>query len=465
MNSLIHLANNYLINKNTQNRDSLLMAFDNVSKIEKINNPQLSNFIIRILSLPYTKDVVSQESEIASEYYSQNGKIFSQGQIEVLNYFLYTKGRKEVWVNAPTSWGKTLVASSIIFKKNYRKIAIIVPSIFLMNEIYEIFKKTEWDGDIRIFAEEEKANKFIHILTPERFNQSKQSYDFIVYDEFYKVSDNQSKIKNEFEINGRGFAFRKAFSIARKSDADLLLLSPWIKINAKSNWYEAYMKRVKLFDFVNPISFSNTFQNIYEYNDGLESFISENKSGISLIFADSYTQLKKVGEYLINFLPEINGFNQIEELFEEETTFHKTLLSKLIRRGVVVIGAALPRFLLIEVASYIKQNPNKIKYILSTSSISEGVNLPIDNIYIHKLSTKPTAFDLKNLFGRSGRFKDALNISGGNIFASNKILAYLNNENDFSFKPNIDDLPKNELSKKIEKKLKELTEVLKKRNY
>lgn len=429
MTELINQFNKYIKEKNTENRNKVLSLIFSNSLEKQRSNAELFEKIFIELSLPFNVNTGTILSDVIMSEYVLEDKALSARQIEVLEYFENTESPK-VWLNAPTSFGKTLTALSIIEKKKYKKTAIIVPSIFLLNELFTKLENSWFDGDISVYGEKENAtNKYIHILTPERYLSSNVDYDFVVYDEFYKVADNVEVIKDEM-TDVRHFSFRKAFKKLRTSSSDMLLLSPWVQFNTKDEWYKNMQEKygIKFYDFVSSLPLTMTIQEIQEFNGDLGEFVKKDLHGISLIFCNSYGDIKKVSNHLLEALPVINENNEISKLFKENATIKGSVYYDMIKRGVMIIGASVPRFLLMESANILKEHPEQIQYIISTSSISEGVNLPIDNIYVYSINKRVTAFDIKNLSGRAGRYKDNSSSNKGHIFMKTDLIKKMNEQ-------------------------------------
>ena len=100
--------------------------------------------------------------------------------------------------------------------------------------------------------------------------------------------------------------------------------------------------------------------------------------------------------------------------YVRKTIQDKYYLSDLLERGISFHFGALPQEVRKKVEELFKQG--KIKYIFTTSTLLQGVNLPAKNLFI--LTDKIgqynlREFDFRNLTGRAGRLAKELY---GNIF-------------------------------------------------
>src|SRR5690606_11887555 len=114
---------------------------------------------------------------------------------EQLELFKHLNTNKNVIVSAPTSFGKSLLVEEVIASKRYKNIVIIQPTLALLDETrrkllkyrdsFKLIVRTSQEPDII------KGNIFL--FTAERVNEFQHfsSVDFLVIDEFYKLSGNR----------------------------------------------------------------------------------------------------------------------------------------------------------------------------------------------------------------------------------------------------------------------------------
>ncbi|MBI3233251.1 MAG: DEAD/DEAH box helicase [Bacteroidetes bacterium] len=120
------------------------------------------------------------------------GKYFHEEQLELLQIL---KGNKNLIVSAPTSFGKSLLIEEIVASKRCDNIVIIQPTLALLDETrrkllkysesYKLVVRTSQEPSV------EKSNIFL--FTAERVNEYPNfpKIDFLVIDEFYKLSGNR----------------------------------------------------------------------------------------------------------------------------------------------------------------------------------------------------------------------------------------------------------------------------------
>lgn len=129
-----------------------------------------------------------------------------------------------VILTAPTSFGKTLIVDALVVSGKYRNIAVVVPTIALIDEVrrrlshinahYELgFKVITHPG-------QSQADRNIFVFTQERVLEEEgfPSLDIAVIDEMYKLSLNQDA--------ERGPILNQALYKLRKLARQLYLLGP-----------------------------------------------------------------------------------------------------------------------------------------------------------------------------------------------------------------------------------------------
>ncbi|MDY0193998.1 MAG: DEAD/DEAH box helicase [Aliarcobacter butzleri] len=407
---------------------------------------------------------------------------------------------------APTSFGKSSLISTFLLQKKFLKIGIIVPTKSLLMQTFKNIKKLNLDYKIILHDEMyDNQDKFISVLTQERATRliNKGGYfDILFIDEAHKIFEYNND-------NSRGLILSRLIKINKsKNDKQkVVYLSPLIdnKDNLKLDNIEIIdsyevkhnLKCEEIFLFKdNTIRQYDKFtgeylsprnQNISEFN-----YIKQSSKNKNFLFHYSPNKI----EMLANELLEDDIFEDIEidpEIQKIITTLQEEVhedfyINTTIYKGIVYIHAKMPNIIK-EYLEYQFNQIDKFKYIIANSVILEGVNLPIDNLYIMSTDYQKGK-DLVNLIGRVNRlnyvFKEKkLNKLISNIhFVSTKKYQGKNDmknkikllrehsftdiiQNPLLSEYNIDELfgkSKNELERK-EKKQKKDSEIIEKTNY
>ncbi len=147
--------------------------------------------------------------------------VFHRAQAEI--YRRLIEG-ENVILSAPTSFGKSRIIDAVIATERYKNIAVIVPTIALIDETR--IRLSSFSEKYKVITQlnQKPIGNNIFIFTPERVNgyESLPSIDFFVIDEFYKIG-----ALNEDET--RTVALNQAFYRLFKGEGQFYLLGPNIK--------------------------------------------------------------------------------------------------------------------------------------------------------------------------------------------------------------------------------------------
>ncbi|EME6125179.1 DEAD/DEAH box helicase [Acinetobacter baumannii] len=342
---------------------------------------------------------------------------------------------------APTSFGKSSFIVEMIKKEKDRKVSIIVPTKSLLLQTYKAMKYNFPKRKI-IFHDEMYNNdgNFIAVLTQERLlrllNKFKDlSFDNLIIDEAHNLLN-----KEQRSVLLIRAIRRNKF---RYPEAKILYLSPLIENseNLKYDSNQNIFERKISFNFKEPdISEYKLNGNVYKYNRFLDEFyLSEkNEDYLNYLLSKSknknfvfLVQPKKI-ENLAQLISErIEEVNDNRELFELSETISKNIHEdfycvEYIKKGVIYLHGVLPDL----IKEYLEHKFSKlscIRYLVANRVILEGVNLPIDNLYILNtwgLNTK----DLINLIGRVNRLNEIFNNKNGSLRKLNPEIHFINNE-------------------------------------
>ena len=158
------------------------------------------------------------------------------------------------------------------------------------------------------------------------------------------------------------------------------------------------------------------------------SFLAEkftDSTSKSIIFANGPDDAEKIANKLYDKIgQDIEIDKPTQDLIDYITKhLHKDFsLTLMLRRGIAFHYGNLPTIIRVGIEDIFKQPNGRIKYLICTSTLLEGVNLPAKNIFIespkkgNKSGAIMSAHDFWNLAGRAGRLAKDLY---GNIFLIN----------------------------------------------
>ncbi|MCV2486505.1 DEAD/DEAH box helicase [Flavobacterium sp. SH_e] len=398
---------------------------DQNRNLYKVNSKNLILDAITFIS--YRKDFKSPENYIESleQNISRNSIINSDSE--------------EIAYIAPTSYGKSSIIKEFIKLNNYSRIAIIVPSKSLLVQTYKEIKSLKLDYKLVLHDEMFNVNdqKFIGILTQERatriLNKYKLSnFEILFIDEAHKLFDRDS----------RSYILSRLMQLnyIRNNKQKVVYLSPLIENDQNlkvknSNTGLIYTKRIqhdfKSFELYlfkdNQSYFYDRFTDSYFTINGKINYfkyIESNSSNKNFIFNSRPVKVESLAENISkNVYTNLSGNKEIDIIVETLTKeVHKSFYAvDYIKKGVVYIHAKIPNI----IKEYLEdkfKTVAEIRYIVANSVILEGINLPIETIFITTNGTgnkieRLKVKDLINLIGRANRLndvfkKDKQNLSG-----------------------------------------------------
>jgi len=332
-------------------------------------------------------------------------EIFFHGpQAEV--YYKLVSGQSVV-LSAPTSFGKSLIIDALIASRKFNNIVIVVPTISLIDETRRRLSKFSPEFKIITHSLQSKGEKNIFVLTQERVLEDGfiGEVDFFVIDEFYKLSPwadggNRCSLLNE------------AFYRLYKKCTHFYMLGPNIQGVAGD-----FIENVR-FEFIK-FSFSTVVTEFHdlsstEKEDALVN-LCETIEGQTIVFCSSPARANSAAELIASSI-DFEGHDDALKLADwlAENYHEEWVLTNALRCGVGIHHARIPR----SVSQYIVDlfNVGKIKFLVCTSTLIEGVNTATKNIvcYDNKINrTNIDYFTFNNIAGRSGRmFKHFI----GNVY-------------------------------------------------
>lgn len=337
-------------------------------------------------------------------------KYFHIGQNE-LSKLIFSG--KNIVASAPTSFGKSLLIEEIVASQKFHNIVIIQPTLALLDETR--IKLSKYRDDYRIIvrttqkASEQKKNIFL--LTAERVLEydSLPQIDFLILDEFYKLSNNRG--------DNRSGVLNNAFlKVMRNKQCQFYMLGPNIdsvsheflaKYNAEfyhTDYSLVVTEEIEKYDEVavkkhgGKVNSDDVFK------------ILDNIDGQTLIFCASPSAARNLAFSYSNHLAE-NGMSQKTSLplidWIRSNISWGWSLTKCLQYGIGVHDGSMPKHITSSTIRYF--NENKLKFLFCTNTIIEGVNTSAKNVifYDDHIGSRPVDyFDYSNIKGRAGRLME-----------------------------------------------------------
>lgn len=418
-------------------KENVYKNVSNFASIELLKSKnELSNTDDNFLS-----DLVFNTHKIQNIIPNSN-KSFFDTQITV---FKSIENSQYYSFSAPTSMGKTFVITKFILKKLQSNtpdnFVILVPTRALISEIatkmireFKNFIGTDKHRVVTTLASITNNEKYIAILTPERLYYSMLEnpdlkFQFLFIDEAHKIS---SKDK-------RSIIYYKILDMLKGSnDVRIYFSSPVIpnpdiyleltnyfsdSISSGHSFKFSPVTQNKIYvDLVHKsISIYNSVLNKFQKNDfikinyksRIDILLNLGREKCNLIYVSSTAKAINQAIELKEFIEKNNILNIPKEVQNElekvakdiENRIHEEYyLASLVRCGIAYHIGALPSDIRVKIENLLRLG--YIKYCFCTSTLLEGVNVPVDNLFVFdykKGRSELSTVDAFNLIGRAGR--------------------------------------------------------------
>lgn len=348
---------------------------------------------------------------------------------------------------APTSAGKTHIILTYLVTKIIASeaafMAIIVPTRALISEIsnkvYEISRSFEHDNEIEICTIPKEGNfkdKTIFVMTQERLYELIQGgdlrFNYLFIDEAHNISDLsrgvllhltiEKLLENSLPqiiISMPSESYQNAFSfifneisfhkqITRHSPvAKIIMAVKLVGRNIEVSRYDINYKTKIPKNFVG----NNLADIVLRLGKGQSNIIYRNKTNFCEDTASD------IADRILNnsAIPDLDeAADYIEQFIHESFSLAKTL-----RKGVAFHYGPLPSSVRVMIERLVKENI--VNYIVCTSTLAEGINLPAKNLFLQnpaqpvigKPSERLEDVKINNITGRAGRMVEHFS---GNIF-------------------------------------------------
>ncbi|MCY7533394.1 DEAD/DEAH box helicase [Bacillus altitudinis] len=325
---------------------------------------------------------------------------------------------------APTSFGKSsLILEHIIQNDQNSNIGVIVPTKSLLIQTYRLIRQSNINRRILIHDEMYKDDeRFIAIFTQERalrlLDKNNVYFDILYIDEAHNI----------FEKNPRSILLTRLIRKNKtlNSNQKVIYLSPLISNsdNLKLENQEDHiseqriatnLKEPEIYEYrlsgevFKYNRFVNEFYKIDYKNDNI-SYILEFNGEKNFIYLRSPKKIEMFAkEFSEKLKDNEKGNKDIDVLIKDLEDFvHKEFfIIELISKGIICLHGKMPDIVK-EYLEYKFKNIDNLRFVIANSVILEGINLPIDTLFILNIYSLDTK-GLTNLIGRVNRLNNIFN--------------------------------------------------------
>ncbi|MFH9062228.1 DEAD/DEAH box helicase [Streptomyces coeruleorubidus] len=345
------------------------------------------------LSLP---DLIAYEAHRPLDY-EYGDIVFHEIQAKIYRRLM---SRENVILSAPTSFGKSLVLDAIIASNKFQNIAVILPTIALIDETRKRLAKFRGLYRIITHPSQDLGERNLLVMTQERILDLPElpALDLFMIDEFYKLDISRGDVD-------RGILLNHALQRLMRTGATFYLAGPNIHSLAGHlpQDFTASFISTSFATVVSDVKLLPTPTRGTEFE--ALSDLCEDLAGPTLIYCRSPQRARQVARHFISAgIGEYSSDLQPAADWIGEQYHPDWLLCKALPQRIGIHHGKIPRALAqYQVTAF---NEGKLDFLICTSTLIEGVNTSAKNVVIfdHQLNRKNLDFfTFSNIKGRSGR--------------------------------------------------------------
>ena len=365
-------------------------------------------------------NILTEFNSIYLNQFNNNGHILTQEQTNLKEFYKLNTD-ETIAVIAPTSYGKSEL--------------IITPSKALLNQTKNKILKQNitWLKKLVIFPEmySERDKNIVAVLTQERLlrllkDNPELKFDTVIIDEAHDlfIQDDRNLIlstcmivlqkRNEKTVYKFLTPFINKPSNLKLKHSSYNIKDFGVNEHLKTEKYYIYDTRaksgLKIYDQYMNETYDIDFDNNLSYIEFIKR-LSKNKN---IIYFNRPYDIEKFANNFCSCLEDVDDTEIDKAVYNLSNYFDVNYyLVKCIKKGVIYHHGCMPDNIRIYVENLYTNNKN-IKYVITSSTLLEGVNIPASQIFIMdnkkgRGNLRPS--DFKNLIGRVCRFGDIFNCS------------------------------------------------------
>lgn len=382
--------------------------------------------------------------------FRNQGMVLTEQQ-DALRTFVQSEYKNSLVVVAPTSYGKSELIIKSVKDNPDKKILILVPSKALLSQTKKRLIDADIDGLGKIvthpemYSQERKNRAFV--LTQERLNRLLSEYptlsfEMVFVDEAHNLL--QGDYRNEL------LATMLCILGARNTETSFKFLTPFLcdELNLRVRYLDMTPKGFRIDEYIKSERFY-----VQDFRDGktdgkfklYDHFLNEwldldkryadcfeliRKESLSknIIYGNKKKSIEAFALALAATLPDVNcplinrTCDELEDVFDS-----RYRLISCLRKGVMYHHGSIPDIIRLYLENLFSKSPH-LRYLVCNSTLLEGVNLPIERLFIFdytKGRNNLTSSQFKNLVGRVNRFSEVFSSEVGSALKKLESSIYL----------------------------------------
>jgi late competence protein required for DNA uptake (superfamily II DNA/RNA helicase) len=323
------------------------------------------------------------------------GIIFHREQVHALNALLTGKN---LILSAPTSFGKSLLIDALLATDNYKRIAVVLPTIALLDEFRRRFRDrfAKKFNVVMHQSEISTDEPTIFLGTQERliYRDDLGQLDLTVVDEFYKLDPARR--------DDRSVTLNAAVYKLLKRSKQFFFLGPnidKISISSDARWNFEFLKTRFSTVAVDTLD----LQHVENKRERLIEEIGEDSNWPTLVFVSSPDKANKLAIELSEKMAVSEDMSGFADWLRSNIGANN-FLSEAVEYGFGVHHGRIPRAIAARMVRLFDQQ--KLPVLLCTSTLIEGVNTAAKTVMIFDKKIANESYDFftfSNIRGRAGR--------------------------------------------------------------
>ena len=402
----------------------------------------ISKIIDRTYIEEYRKNVFTEFNNAFIEKFKDGNIYLTQGQQELKKFFSNTR-EQTVAVIAPTSYGKSELFCQLIRAFQGKKVGIIVPTKALIAQTKRRIKDdAKKAGFSKIVVTPEMYNNepsLLAVLTQERLLRLFKCHDQLYFD--CLVVDEAHELLEDGE---RSMLLAHTIILAQRRYQNTVFKFMTSLVTDENNLsvrYTTYdIESFKTIEYIKSEKFfiydlrgkkdSSQFMLYDQFVDRIldisnserfsseEDIILKHSARKNIIYLNKPQDIEKFALKLAEKLSSVNSV-EIDDMCEQISDYidGKYNLVKCLQKGIIYHHSSVPESIKVYIEDRYK-NINEIRFIVTTSTLLSGVNIPAEKMFIldcmkgnHLLKRS----EFNNLIGRVCRFSEIFSPEAGSL--------------------------------------------------
>lgn len=385
-------------------------------------------------ALPVTRGVLRAAKEVVQTT-RRGDAVLTDAQFEIAERM---RGEDYFSFSGPTSLGKSFILKDALYDVVQRSeldghcAVVLVPTKALIAQtaadLRELLRSIP-EVNIATFPSlprflRNKYPRTVFVLTPERLlrylSNPVRDIDYLIVDEAQKIiakNDARSSIYYHAIVETtRRFATKLTFASPSIQNPELFLelfgkakngtLSVRERTVAQQRYFVDLVEQ-KQYRFASSTSTSQELNQAPTAKDAVELITELSGARKAIVYINSSTKAADFALQLAATLPEVSD-PRIERLskFVKDSIHEEYFLVETLRHGVAFHHGKMPQEVREQIERCFSDPESKLRFVVCTSTLLEGVNLPAKNIFVLNDTHGPTKFgkiDFENLAARAGR--------------------------------------------------------------